>query len=93
VKAIDGETIFMEREDAATGEWVMSVCTPDLGLTEKSYTTRQESQPILKEVLLQGLWEMASSIEGVELLWEEGATRLKVTCRHGRPVDLRLKAK
>ena len=93
VKAIDGETIFMERTDAATGEWVMSVCTPDLGLTEKTYTTRQESQPILKEVLLQGLWELVSPIDGVELLEEEGATRLKVTCRHGRPVDLRLKAK
>lgn len=93
VRSIDKETIFMERHDAERGEWVMSVCTPDLGITEKGYTTRQESQPLLKQVVLAGLWEPVEPVEGVEVLYEEGLTRLKVTCRHGRPVDLRLKAK
>ncbi len=93
VQYITAETIFMERKDAQTGEWVMSVCTPDLGLTEKTYTTSQESQPILKEVVLAGEWQLISEVEGVELLLQEGKTRLRVSCRHGRPVDLRLKAK
>ena len=51
VRKVTGESIVMERTDT-DGQVVMSVCTPDLGLTEKTYTTRQESRPIEKEVLL-----------------------------------------
>lgn len=51
----------MERTDT-DGQVVMSVCTPDLGLTEKTYTTRQESRPIEKEVLLDGAWSLPHNI-------------------------------
>lgn len=47
VRKATGESIVMERTDT-DGQVVMSVCTPDLGLTEKTYTTRQESRPIEK---------------------------------------------
>ncbi|WP_418992268.1 chondroitinase family polysaccharide lyase [Alistipes sp.] len=92
VKSATGETILMERT-VADGELVMSVCTPDLGLTEKTYTTAQESQPIRKEVLLTGSWELASQYPGVETVSTDTGTLLHVTCRHGQPVEFRLKKK
>lgn len=90
VAAIDGETIVMERTDA-DGSWVMSVCTPDLGLTDKSYTTPQESQPLRKQIALQGDWTLAGEQPAVEESHEAGLTRLAVTCLHGQPVEFRLR--
>ena len=88
--AIDAETIVMERTDT-DGSWIMSVCTPDLGLTEKSYTTPQESQPLVKRVVLQGEWLLAEPNAAVERSAAEGRTELKVTCLHGQPVEFRLR--
>ena len=92
VRGVTEETIVMERVDA-DGQIVMSVCTPDLGLTEKTYTTRQESQPIEKEVRLGGAWELVNPAANVELSQADAETILKVTCRHGQPVEFRLKKK
>ena len=89
VRKVTAETIVMERA-TSDGNVVMSVCTPDLGLTEKSYTTRQESQPIEKEVLLDGSWELAGQTPGVTLSSDAQGTLLKVTCRHGQPVEFHL---
>ena len=50
VRKATGESIVMERTDT-DGQVVMSVCTPDLGLTEKTYTKRQESRTIEKALL------------------------------------------
>ena len=92
VRQVTEETIVMERVDA-DGQIVMSVCTPDLGLTEKTYTTRQESQPIDKEVRINGAWELVNPVPGVELSQAGAESILKVTCRHGQPVEFRLKKK
>lgn len=90
VAAVDAETILMERTDAE-GAWIMSICTPDLGLTEKSYTTPQESQPLPKRVALQGDWELTEENPAVELLAEGGRTLVTALCRHGQPVEFRLR--
>ncbi len=90
VAAIDAETILMERTDAE-GNWIMSICTPDLGLTEKTYTTRQESQPIVKQATLQGEWAIVGENEAVELQAAGGKTIVKATCRHGQPVEFSLR--
>ena len=92
VRKATGESIVMERTNA-DGQVVMSVCTPDLGLTEKTYTTRQESRPVEKEVLLDGAWELAAQYPGVEAVSHDTGTLLKITCRHGQPVEFRLKKK
>lgn len=89
VRGIDAETIVMERTDA-DGTLIMSVCTPDLGLTEKSYTTRQESQPIIKRVTLAGSWGLRTPVEGVSLASENGVTVVSATCLHGLPVEMKL---
>ena len=89
VRGVTAETIVMERT-AEDGTVVMSVCTPDLGITEKGYTTRQESQPLLKEVRLDGAWELTAENPAVECAPSDAGMLLKVTCRHGQPVEFHL---
>ncbi|MEG2061058.1 MAG: chondroitinase family polysaccharide lyase [Alistipes sp.] len=89
VRTVSGETIVMERTDA-NGQLVVSVCTPDLGLTEKSYTTRQESQPLEKQLLIDGNWTLATQYPNVEAVTQSNETLLKITCHHGQPVDFKL---
>ncbi len=86
VAAIEAETIVMERmrED---GSLVMSICTPDLGITEKAYTTPQASQPLIRTVTLNGNWKLAAGNSQVKLSAMEGQTEVMVTCLHGQPVE------
>ena len=89
VSYIDRETIVMERSlDGITT--VMSVCTPDLGITEKGYTTIQASQPIVKKVVLSGKYSLAGENSQVEVTSEGEDTALTVTCLHGQPVEFNL---
>ncbi len=87
---IQPETIVMERtkED---GTIVMSVGTPDLGITKKGYTTSQPSQPLLKEVVLNGKYALSEENNAVTVGEKDGRTRLSVTCINGQPVEFRLK--
>jgi len=86
VSSADAETIVMERtrED---GTVVMSICTPDLGITEKGYTTSQTSQPILKKVTLEGLYSLDGENKDVTLVHDGGKTSVTATCLHGQPVE------
>lgn len=89
VQRVSTETILMERTDG--NQLVMSVCTPDLGLAEKAYTTRQPGQPIEKEVLLEDDWLCVSPDPAVTAVRQGGGTLLRVTCRDGLPVEFRLR--
>ena len=86
LKTADAETIVMERtkEDRTV---VMSVCTPDLGITQKGYTTAQTSQPIIKAVVLNGEWVIKCATDNVSLSMLDGNTVIKATCCHGQPVE------
>lgn len=90
LREAQAETIVMERtrED---GSVVMSVCTPDLGITQKGYTTVQCSQPLERRLLLQGQWELAESRDEVELRIGIDNTELRISCVDGRPVEFELK--
>lgn len=83
------EVIVMERtkED---GTVVMSVCTPDLGITVKGYTTKQPSQPLVKEVTLNGAWRLKQACDNVSLRSEGDNTVVSATCLHGQPVEFEI---
>lgn len=83
------EVIVMERmkEDGCV---VMSVCTPDLGITVKGYTTKQPSQPLEKVVTLNGEWKIKGSCDNAVAVTENGKTIIKATCIHGQPVEFEL---
>ena len=71
----------------------MSICTPDLGLDEKTYTTPQESQVVERTVRLQGKWKLSVPYSdavfgtGLECLTDGNDTVLTARCRHGHPVE------
>lgn len=83
------ETIVMERTKD-DGSVVMSICTPDLGITEKGYTTTQPSQLIVKTVILNGRWSLSSPADNVKVMQEGGNTAVVATCVHGQPVEFEL---
>ena len=82
----DPETIVMERtrED---GKIVMSICTPDLGITEKAYTTPQPSQVLKRTVILDGVYALDSQCQDVEVQVIGDKTQVVASCCHGRPVE------
>lgn len=86
LKTADAETIVMEREKE-DGSVVMSVCTPDLGITQKSYTTSQTSQPLVRKVVLNGTYRLATAYDNVKLTENSGQTVIEATCQHGQPVE------
>ncbi len=86
VKGIGRHTIVMERS-LGEGRAVMSICTPDLGITHKGYTTPQESQPLVRKVTLEGAWNLESPQDNVSLSHENGNTVISATCLHGQPVE------
>lgn len=92
---VPARTIVMER-DGEAGR-IMSVCTPDLGITEKTYTTPQESQPLMRTLVISGRWTLGQpyvdDVFGTDVhVSSKGEnTILNVTCRHGHPVEFSLK--
>lgn len=90
VRRIAPETILMERAASDT-ERILSVCAPDLGLTEKSYTTPQPAQPLRREIVLGGAWEPVAADARVEIEPLGADTRIVVACRDGQPVRFRLR--
>ena len=84
------ETIVMERKKQ-DGTVVMSICSPDLGITQKGYTTTQPSQVVAKTVTLNGVWALSAADERVEVKTEGGKTLITASCQHGQPVEFNLK--
>ena len=86
LRKADGETIVMERmkED---GTVVVSICTPDLGITQKGYTTSQTSQPIEKNIVLNGKWDVKCGKKNITLTVSGENTIVTATCLHGQPVE------
>lgn len=86
VTAADPETIVMERTKD-DGTIVMSICTPDLGITQKGYTTSQTSQPLLRKVVLNGNYRLSGEYDNVTLSQENDKTTIEATCLHGQPIE------
>lgn len=91
VRAIDAETIVMERT-AEDGSVIMSICTPDLGITQKAYTTPQPSQPLERTVVIEGNYTLGDNDGNVKVTSGAGTTTVTATCVDGRPVEFRLAA-
>lgn len=86
VSSILPETIVMERR-REDGTVVMSICTPDLGITKKGYTTSQASQPLERTVTLNGVFSLQGENSSVQLTQADGKTIVKATCINGIPVE------
>ena len=89
VYAVPAETMVMVAAEA-NGVLRMSVCDPNLNIAEKTYTTKEPSRPIVKEVVLNGRWTLQQPVEQVQVKQEGDRTVLTVTCQHGQPVEMLL---
>lgn len=82
--ALPAETMVMHR---TTGKEVQfSVCDPNLNISEKTYTTKEPSRVIEKQITLKGLWKIQKANNKVSLTNQEGNTILSIRCQHGQPV-------
>lgn len=88
---VDKETIVMyslKNPAQKGGEYIMSICTPDLGITQKGYTTSQSSQIIKKRIELNGKFKLQDSYTNVRIISSESnKTILEADCVHGIPVE------
>ena len=90
--AIPAETMVMYAKESDKGIR-LSVCDPNLNIEEKTYTTKEPSRPITKEIRLKGHWTLTSPMENVRLEQQGEQTVLTVTCQHGQPVEMLMENK
>ena len=91
VAGIPAETLVMYAEEPGGGIRI-SVCDPNLNIKEKTYTTKEPSRPVRKDIRLKGSWTLAAPMENVRLQQQGDDTVVTVTCQHGQPVEMVLKS-
>ena len=86
--SIPAETMVMYRND--NDKIILSVCDPNLNISEKTYTTKEPSRIIKKQLELKGLWKPAKDSKQTEISYNANSTNLTVYCQHGQPVEITL---
>lgn len=85
---LPAETMVMYQKE--NNALVMSVCTPNLNIAEKTFTTKEPSRIIIKELELKGKWHVSAYDKRVKTTYRTGTTQLSVECQHGQPVEFTL---
>mgnify|MGYP002547973566 FL=1 len=83
---LPSETIVMYRNDS--NKIILSVCDPNLNISEKAYTTKEPSRIIKKQLELNGLWKQTDDNKQTTISYKDGNTILTVYCQHGQPVEM-----
>ena len=82
--SIPAETMVMQKQSGSN--LLLSVCDPNLNISEKAFTTKEPSRPIEKKLILKGQWKCKTLQEDVTVEVGQTETVLTVTCRHGQPI-------
>ena len=83
--SIPAETMVMQKQSGSN--LLLSVCDPNLNISEKAFTTKEPSRPIEKKLILKGQWKCKTLQEDVTAEVGQTETVLTVTCRHGQPIE------
>ena len=83
--SIPAETMVMQKQSGSN--LMLSVCDPNLNISEKAFTTKEPSRPIEKKLILKGQWKCKTLQEDVTVEVGQTETVLTVTCRHGQPIE------
>lgn len=83
--SIPAETMVMQKQ--SDSNLLLSVCDPNLNISEKAFTTKEPSRPIEKKLILKGQWKCKTLQEDVTVEVGQTETVLTVTCRHGQPIE------
>ena len=85
ILSIPAETMVMQKQSGSN--LLLSVCDPNLNISEKAFTTKEPSRPIEKKLILKGQWKCKTLQEDVTVEVGQTETVLTVTCRHGQPIE------
>ena len=69
---------------------LLSVCDPNLNISEKAFTTKEPSRPIEKKLILKGKWRSATPHKKITVHSNQAETIVTVTCQHGQPMEFTL---
>lgn len=86
--SIPAETMVMQKQ--AGSKLLLSVCDPNLNISEKTYTAKEPSRPIEKKLILKGKWRSTAPNNKITVHSNQTETVLIVTCQHGQPVEFTL---
>ena len=86
--SIPAETMVMRKQEGRG--FLLSVCDPNLNISEKTFTTKEPSRPIIKQITLKGKWSLATPNAKVSVQQNNAETIVSVTCQHGQPVEFTL---
>ncbi|MCM1178070.1 MAG: hypothetical protein NC308_11230 [Clostridium sp.] len=92
IAEITPETIVMRRQTGKSS-YIMSVCTPDLGITRKGYTTPQKSQMLERTVILKGKFVIESEGDAARSKINGRHTMITAMCVDGQPVEFKIRRK
>ncbi|MDO4162902.1 MAG: chondroitinase family polysaccharide lyase [Bacteroides sp.] len=90
-RTLPAETMVM-RKYLKNGQLLLSICDPNLNISEKTFTTWQASRPIEKILRLKGKWATESENSSISLFYEKEETILTVQCQDGQPIEFSLSA-
>jgi chondroitin-sulfate-ABC endolyase/exolyase len=92
IKQISAETLVMLLQTDESN-LVMSVCDPSLRLpvkTNNSDNTLTESVEVIREIRLEGTWQVKNPLQVVTVSYQNGETVLEIKCRFGIPVEFEM---
>lgn len=84
----DAETLVMYKPEGKAVR--VSICSPDLNISEKTYTTDQPSRPQTRQITVKGKWESKNNPQIHLQHTPDGNTVIQATCQHGQPQEFLL---
>lgn len=88
IACVDAETMIMLQQ--TENKLQMSVCDPNLNISEKTFTTKEPSRILEKRIVLNGTWRLSADQNRVTVKSENGKSVVTVSCQHGQPVEFEL---
>ena len=89
IQQADAETLVMYKKNESGIQ--LSICSPNLNIEEKTYTTSQPSRPVVKQITIKGKWDSTGNPQIKLQTDKEGNTLIQATCQHGQPQEITLK--
>lgn len=91
LKSISASSLLMIKESINGEKLTLSICDPDLHLSEERYTTAEASTPIRIQMKIVGEWNLSKEQGNCQILKRsKGVTSIEFTCINGIPIEIDL---
>lgn len=89
ITSADKETLILLQYDQPH-IMQMSICDPNINIGDNSYTSTNPSQPIIKKLVINGIWSLKEAHPQITLSCDQSSTTVTASCVHGIPIDIAL---